>query len=154
LAIQEAGQPVYFLKQTGFCFQPVIGNTLFAHAPTYKAPASWNAAGEPDGTNQVDWIAMTRYDVKPTVAMYQGWMERLKKEHITLAGLFCDYEGLPNPWNFAYQAAKTPGGRAYYPAEALTSFAAFQAYIITLNAQVLSEGIVDPVHAAFPQALV
>jgi len=67
--------------------------------------------------------------------------------------VFCDSKGARS-LQLRLRRGEIEAGRKYYPAEALTSFAAFQSFTADLSAKILSEAFADPVHAAFPKTLV
>lgn len=155
--LQETGQPVYVLNAFGIRHILKDGkwvNTLYANTPTFRGPSPWNARGELDWKGETDWPIQTQYDLQPTIEMYRDWMRRFQEAGIEVAGVWTDYEGLPMGFNFAYEAAQSPAGRAHYPADALASFRAFASFTANLKSDILSRAIADPVRAVYPRALV
>lgn len=151
LTLKEAGLPVHVLYHSGMKCAP------YTHSPKIKGPSPWNEKGELTWTGEKLWPIFPLYDrgdISNSVAFYRQWMKSFKEAGIEVAAVWTDYEGLPGPYNFAYEAQKMDAARTNYPPGALDSETSFFQYVMELRVRILSEAIADPVHEIFPRALV
>jgi hypothetical protein len=154
LTLQEAGRPVNVLQAEGMIGGYGKTNDPYEHTPTVAGPWPWDKNGNVTWKETHDWPILPIYDVSKSVAYYTEWMLKFKQAGVNVTGVWTDWEGLPNFWNFAYEAQKVPEAAKYYPPGTFENWNTFASYIGTLRAKVLSEAIVDPVHKVFPKALV
>ncbi len=96
---------------------------------------------------------LPQYDVTPWVTGTTKWLKALKDAGVMVNAVWYDYEGLPYPWNWNYDAPRRRAAAQLYPAGALDSFARFHQYTLELAEKIYDQGMVAPVHALFPHAL-
>jgi hypothetical protein len=149
--LQEAGRPVYVLVGGDF----MDGDQgLYRNSPKIMGPSPFDKDGNLTWHGEQEWPILPLYDTSQAAAYYAGWMKKYQAAGVKVDGLWLDYEGLPNQWNFVYEAQKKPEAAKYYPAGALDSFASFAEYVGKLRTKVLEEAYVNPVRSVFPHALV
>jgi hypothetical protein len=147
--LQEAHRPVNI--QVGGGMDP---KDLYGSSPQVTGPWPWDKDGNLTWKGERQWPILAVYDVSKPAAFYHDWMKRYQAAGVTVDGFWSDWEDLPYPWNFVYEAQKKPEAAKYYPPGALDSFDSFAEYVGQLRTKVLEEAFADPVRSVFPHALV